>query len=77
MSHINNGPCKLLKKDPTDKIRAKALKESNALKCDFSNNKSYHDRKLLTDLHNYTSHKYLCVLLFHIVVPHYTILTTT
>ena len=32
MDHINNGPHKLLKKDPTTKIKAKTLKQLKILK---------------------------------------------
>ena len=32
MDHINNGPYELFKKDPTDKIKAKILKQLKVLK---------------------------------------------
>ena len=42
MHHINNGPCQLLKKDPTTKIRTKTLKQLKALKDnEFIDNKLY------------------------------------
>ena len=50
MAHINKGLYQLLKKDPTNKIRAKTLKEIKGLKDKFSDNKLYYDRKT-TDLH--------------------------
>ena len=31
MNHINNGPCQVLKKDPTTKIKAKTLKQLKGL----------------------------------------------
>ena len=43
MDHINNDPYKLLKKDPTNKIKAKALKQLKVLKDnEFINNKLYY-----------------------------------
>ena len=43
MDHINNGPYQLLKKDPTAKIKAKALKQLKTLRYNkFIDNKFYY-----------------------------------
>ena len=43
MDHINNGPYQLLKKDPTTKIKTKALKQLKVLKDnEFIDNKLYY-----------------------------------
>ena len=84
MDHINNGPYKLLKKDPTTKIKAKTLKQLKVLKDnEFIDNKLYYYLKPtdspapLWSTKKYTSQEFLYVLLFHIVAPRCTILTNT
>ena len=74
-----------LKKDPTTKIKAKALKKSKVLKDkEFIDNKLYYYLKPI-DL---IGPRFYChpkipklgvlyILLFHIVAPHCTILTNT
>ena len=65
MDHINNGPCQLLKKDPTTKIEAKTMKQLKVLKDNqFTDNKLYY----------YLKPNFL---LFHIVASSCTVLTNT
>ena len=79
--HINNDPHQLLKKDPTIKIKAetvKALMNSN-----FIDNNLYYLKptdspapRLYRQPKN-SNWEFLYVLLFHVVVPHYMILTNS
>ena len=85
MDHINNGWYQLLKKDPTTKIKTKTLKKLKVLKDNKVIYKKLYYYLKPTDLPvprfygqpKYTSQEFLYVLLFHIVAPHCTVLTST
>ena len=86
MDHINNGPYQLLKKDPTNKIKTKTLRQLKVLKeIEFTDNKLYYylkptDSRLRLDFmvnQKCTSQEFTYVLLFHIVASRCAILTNT
>ena len=85
MDHINNGSYQLLKKDPTTKIKAKALKQLKVLEDnEFIENKLYYYLKptyspapRFYGQPQYTIQEFLYALLFHIVAPRCTSLTNT